>query len=96
MGPRPSLVWAAGTLRLCDMPPEEVRAVLTADDPEIVRRFLELHTERLEEEVAERRRTLATLEGYLIEEILGRGRCVHLGRQPERGHQLRLLDVKEF
>jgi hypothetical protein len=72
MGPNPSLAWAAGTLRLCDMPPEEVGAVLTADDPEIVRRFLELHRERLEEEVVERSRTLATLERYLIEEILER------------------------
>jgi CRP-like cAMP-binding protein len=76
MGPRPSLAWAAGTLRLCEMPPEEVRAVLTADDPEIVHRFLELHRERLEEEVAERGRTLATLERYLTEEILERDRCV--------------------
>jgi hypothetical protein len=73
------LAWAAGTLRLYDMPPHEVRAVLAADDPEIVRRFLELHRERLEEEVAERRRTLATLERYLIEEILERDQCVDLG-----------------
>jgi hypothetical protein len=39
-----------------------------------VRRFLELHRERLEEEVAERRRTLATIERHLIEEILERDR----------------------
>ena len=76
-GPRRSRARAAGTLRLCGMPPDEVRAVLTADDPEIVRRLLELHTERLEEEVAERRRTLATLERSLIEgdvvsEVAGR------------------------
>ena len=73
-GLRPSLTWAAGTLRRCDMPPDEVRAVLTADDPEIVRRLLELHTERPEEEVAERKRTLATLERSLIDQILERDR----------------------
>jgi hypothetical protein len=56
------------------MPPEEIRAVLSADDPEIVRRFLELHRERLEEEVAEQRRTLAWLERSLTEEILERDR----------------------
>ena len=79
VGPRPPLAWAAGTLRLCGMPPEEMRAVLTADDPETVRRFLELHKERLEEEVAERKRTLATLERCLIEGILERDRVSILG-----------------
>jgi hypothetical protein len=74
MGPRVSSTWAAGTLRRCDMPPKEVREVLTADSPEVVRRFLELHRERLEEQVAERRRTLATIERHLIEEILERDR----------------------
>lgn len=74
MGLRPSFAWAAGTLRRCEMPPEEIRAVLAADDPEIVRRFLELHRERLEEEVAEQTRTLASLERSLTQEILERDR----------------------
>jgi CRP-like cAMP-binding protein len=65
--PRLSIARASETLRLCEMPPEEIRAVLTADDPEIVHRFLELHRERLEEDVAERTRTLASLEQLLTE-----------------------------
>jgi hypothetical protein len=34
---------AAGTLRRNRMPRAEIRAVLGADDPEMVRRYLELH-----------------------------------------------------
>jgi hypothetical protein len=47
------------------MPPEEIRAVLAAEDPVIVRRHLELHRERLEEGLAEERRTLSALERLL-------------------------------
>ena len=45
---------AAGTLRRNRMPRAEIRAVLGAEDPEIVRRYLELHRERLEEQLAAR------------------------------------------
>ena len=82
MGTRPSLAWAAGTLRLCDMPPEEIRAVLTADDRRMVRRFLELRRERLEEELVERSRSLATLERSLIEEIRERAGVSPMRRTP--------------
>ena len=56
-------------LRGQGMPPEEIQAVLAARDPEIVRRYLELHGERLEERLTEQRRTLARLA-----EMLGRER----------------------
>lgn len=59
--------WAASTLTRQEMPSEEIRAVLAAHDPETVRRYLELHRERLEERLAEQRRTLADLERFLTE-----------------------------
>jgi ATP/maltotriose-dependent transcriptional regulator MalT len=57
--------WAASTLTRQEMPSEEIRAVLAAHDPETVRRYLELHRERLEERLTEQRRTLADLERFL-------------------------------
>jgi len=52
-------------LRRQGMPPEEIRAVLAAEDPVVVHRLLELHRERLEERIAEQRRLLTRLEGSL-------------------------------
>jgi hypothetical protein len=49
-------------LRRCQMPPVEIGWVLNADDPAVVHMILELHRERLEEELAERRRVLDELE----------------------------------
>jgi len=49
------------------MPPEEIRAVLGAGDPEIVRRHIELHVERLEERVARQRAILARVQRELGE-----------------------------
>jgi hypothetical protein len=50
------------------MPPEEIRAILTADDRQIVRRYLELHRERLVERLEEQQRILDGLERSLMEE----------------------------
>jgi DNA-binding transcriptional MerR regulator len=61
--------WATRALRRHGMPSEEIRAVVAADDPEIVRRYLELHRERLDERVEEQRRTLAVLERVLTDSI---------------------------
>jgi hypothetical protein len=47
------------------MPEDEIRWVLTADDPAVAQMILELHRERLEEELAERRKTLGELEAQL-------------------------------
>ena len=55
----------AKTLRRQGMPIEEIRVVLTADDPVVVHRYLELHRERLDERFAEQRRNLASLERSL-------------------------------
>jgi hypothetical protein len=43
------------------MPVGEIRAVLTTDDPVVVRRHLELHQERLQEWVSDQQRMLATV-----------------------------------
>jgi hypothetical protein len=56
---------AADVLRRCHMPEVEIGWVLTADDPAVVHMILELHRERLEEELAERRRALADVEALL-------------------------------
>ncbi|MGH2540640.1 MAG: hypothetical protein ACRDGK_08980 [Actinomycetota bacterium] len=56
-----SALRAAKTLRVQRMPFDEIRAVLTADDPEIVRRYLELHQERLAERYADEQRAVARL-----------------------------------
>ena len=55
----------AEVLRRCQMPEDEIRWVLTADDPAVVHMVLELHRERLEEELAERRKALGELEAHL-------------------------------
>ena len=47
------------------MPAAELQAILRSDDPVIVRRYLELHRERLEERLAEQVRTLGRLERQL-------------------------------
>ena len=52
------------------MPSEEIDAILDADDPEIVRRYLELHRERLEEHLADRLRELDAVESQLLAERL--------------------------
>ena len=58
-------VGAADALRRCQMPEDEIRWVLTAHDPAVVHMILELHRERLEEELAERRKVLWELEAQL-------------------------------
>lgn len=72
-GPCGSMLWVAVTLRHLKMPREEIRAVLGADDPATIRRYIELHEERLEERLTEQRRTLDALERSLTEAILERG-----------------------
>ena len=46
-------------LRGQGMPPREIRAVLAADDPLIVRRLLELHRKRLGEWLEEQQQLVA-------------------------------------
>ena len=72
---------AAATLRRNRMPRAEIRAVLGAEDPEMVRRYLELHRERLEEHLAGRRRELDALACSLTEHLETRGRRTERGRR---------------
>lgn len=53
------------TLRDLGMPWEEVDAILETDDPRLVRRFLQLHAERLEERLADQRTLLLGIEPIL-------------------------------
>jgi hypothetical protein len=53
------------TLREQGMPAAELQSILRSDDPVIVRRYLELHRERLEERLAEQVRTLEWFEQQL-------------------------------
>jgi hypothetical protein len=57
--------WATRVLLDHGMPPNEIRAVLTTDDTRVVRRHMELHQERLLEELLDCRRALEELEGVL-------------------------------
>jgi hypothetical protein len=49
------------------MPPDELRAVLTTADRELVRRHLELHLERLEERLVTQRQRVAAIERILAD-----------------------------
>jgi hypothetical protein len=66
---RDVIAWAARTLRRYEMPSEEISAVLGADKPELVRRYMELHRERLEERLADQLRALNGLERLLVQAI---------------------------
>jgi hypothetical protein len=59
---------AAEVLRWCRMPEVEIDWILTAEDPAVVHMILELHRERLEEELAEHRKALGELEAWLTED----------------------------
>jgi len=63
LAPEASWRLALATPALMDqgMPPEEIDAMLGTQDPEVVRRYLELHEERLEERFADQRRTIGRL-----------------------------------
>ena len=57
--------WAERVLGCQAMPPQEIDAVVAADDPATVHRYLELHRERLEEHLADRLRELDAVEAHL-------------------------------
>ena len=65
----PNVMWAAEVLRAQRMPAAEIGAVLGADDAEQIRRLLELHGERLHEELLDQLRTLARVEQLLTEAL---------------------------
>jgi hypothetical protein len=61
------VAWAEMVLRDQEMPPDELRVVLTTADPEVIRRHLELHMERLVEWLITQRRIVARVERILAE-----------------------------
>ena len=63
--------WAITTLREQGMPSTEIAAILEAESGQSVRQHLELHRERLEEHLADQRRTLARLERLLVSRASG-------------------------
>ena len=62
-----SIAWAEKVLRDQEMPPDELRVLLTTADRELVHRHVELHLERLEEWLITQRRSVAAAEGILAE-----------------------------
>jgi DNA-binding transcriptional MerR regulator len=68
----------ASRLQQQGMPLKEVVAVLDATDFDVVHRYMELHVERLEERLAEQRRTLAVIENLLLE--LMKSRIEHVAK----------------
>jgi len=62
--------WAERVLGCQEMPSDEIDALLAADDPQIVRRYLELHRERLEEHLADRLREIDAVESHLLTQRL--------------------------
>jgi len=68
-----SITWAETVLRDQEMPPDELRVLLTTADRELVHRHVELHLERLEESLITQRRSVAAAEGILTEAAGRRG-----------------------
>jgi hypothetical protein len=58
--------WAERVLACQGMPPDEISAILATDEPETVRRYLELHRERLEERLADRLREVDAIHAQLL------------------------------
>jgi hypothetical protein len=65
LSPSGSIAWAISMLESQGMPWEEIATILAADEPVLIRRFFELHRERLEEHFAAQRRTLVRFERLL-------------------------------
>jgi hypothetical protein len=62
------------------MPPREIRALLAAGDPLVMRRLMELHRERLGEWLEEQLRLVASIERSLDgERDVSRSRSMLLG-----------------
>jgi hypothetical protein len=68
-----SLTRAARLLRASRMPADEIRTIVTTADPELARRYVELHLERLEEWLDEQRRSLASVDVLLRREATPAG-----------------------
>ena len=69
---RDVLTSVVGTLLDLGMPSQEIAAVVAADRPILVHRYLELHGERLRERLADQLQILARLEQTLHRALLDR------------------------
>ena len=67
----------AEVLRRCLMPAREIGSILTADDPAVVHMLIELHAERLCEELADRLTALSEVEASIT--------SARFGASPPRG-----------
>jgi hypothetical protein len=71
IGARPrgvgSTALAVATLSDLGMPWAEIGAILETNDPRLVRRYLLLHAERLEERLADQRKLLLSVEPILAD-----------------------------
>jgi len=65
------VAWAARALLRQEMPSEEINAVLTAEDSDLIHRYMELHRERLQEQLGDRLRALDHLERILAGTVAG-------------------------
>jgi hypothetical protein len=68
------VAWAERVLREQDMPADELRVVLTSEDGDLVRRYLDLHLERLDEWVVSQRRRVELVGLILTEAHRGESR----------------------
>lgn len=73
--------FATRTLREQGMPLDEVKAALAVEEPQVLRRYMELHRERLDERLAAERRALAGVERLLAMAILQRTDHAASGRR---------------
>jgi hypothetical protein len=69
------LLSAAHDLRRLGMPATEIHTILVTDDPDVVRRLMELHRERLQERIADEVATVGRIEASLSEAIRARTRA---------------------
>ena len=79
--PTAERTWAAMVLLEQEMSPSELRAILTTHDPKLVRRFIELHRERLEEGLLTQRRCLAAVERILTRDTERQAAGAHSKRR---------------
>lgn len=61
----------AAVLERCQMPAQEITWVLATDDPRVVHMLLELHAERLRDELAERLIAISEVETSITAEEEG-------------------------
>jgi hypothetical protein len=79
------VAWAKCVLREQVMPPDELRIVLSSADRELVRRYLDLHLERLDERLASQKRRIEAVGRILAGPRGPRAALLEVrpGRRPE-------------